>query len=280
MTKRQENKRRLLYVVDAQVDFMAQDGILSVPDAHSIIQPMNRFFQALQKNDFEAALFTLDTHFEDEYKRSPEAEQFPLHCEYNSKGWGLAVDYKRVQKKLPTFFMGKNTFDAFGTNPVNDNKPLYFNDEKEIKAYENLRQATQDPKLTVPGLARDVFLGDLTQTEICIMGVASDYCVHDAILGLLKRGATVVVMKDLVRGIGTPVKGRAATGKIEDVIALPIFKDYVNNGQLRLSDSKAYERTLNNERLKNARGPLAGSRSSIRARIRKRKRFIKGSKLN
>ena len=78
--------------------------------------------------------------------------------------------------------------------------------------------------------------------------MASDYCVHDAMLGYLKRGCRVTVLSDLVQGIGTDVPGRAATGQIEDVLKLPVFAPYVASGKLRLSSSDDYLKSLRQDR--------------------------------
>lgn len=233
--------KRLLYVVDAQDDFIMQGSNLPVPEAEDIIEPTNRFFDAIKVTDFDAALFTMDTHFEDEYRRSPEADLFPLHCAYGTKGWSLVVNDRAVAAKIPTFYMSKNTFDAFGENPLCVEANIAFKTGEEKKAYANLRKVTRDPKCIDKGVDRDVFLNQVSSnTEVCVTGVASDYCVHDAILGLLKKGAKVVVLSDLVRGIGTEVDGRAPSGKIEDVVALPVFETYRKSGQICVTTSKAY----------------------------------------
>ena len=74
--------------------------------------------------------------------------------------------------------------------------------------------------------------------KVTLIGVASDFCVDDAVLGYLKRGAEVEVVEDLVAGIGTPVPDRSATGNIRDVIQLPRFQPYVASGKLRLTTAE------------------------------------------
>ena len=89
-----------------------------------------------------------------------------------------------------------------------------------------------------PGTLRDEFMRALSlgtdDVEVTLIGVASDFCVHDAILGYLERGASVNVVEDLVTGIGTPVPGRAPSGHIADVLKLPPFQPYVASGKVRL----------------------------------------------
>ncbi len=248
MNEMKKTLNRLLYVVDDQFDFVMKDGKLPVPDAEDIIEPTNAFFKALKPTDFDEAIFTYDTHFIDEYTRSPEAELFPLHCEYGTKGWELVVDDLEVSRKIKTYYMTKNTFDAFGDNPLRADANIAFAGGLEKKVYNNLRIVTTDRKCVDAGLARDAYFERVNeQTEVCVTGVASDYCVHDAMLGLLKRGASVVVLSDLVKGIGTPVEGRAPSGKIEDVLKLDVFKPFVEAGKLNVMTSKEYLAKLDNE---------------------------------
>src|SRR5690606_6957301 len=91
---------------------------------------------------------------------------------------------------------------------------------------------SQDINTLKPGVHRDEFLKDIgSDTEVVIAGVASDYCVKQAIVGYLERGAQVVVMQDLVKGIGA---------QIEEVAQSPELKLYYASGQLRLQSSEDY----------------------------------------
>lgn len=232
----------LLDIVDMQGDFMHKAGVLYVPGAEFLIARANDFFRALPQGVFDAALFKYDTHFRDEYKVSPEKESFPdIHCEYATPGWALAVDPDLLTGKMDLFYMTKNTFDMWDENPLPQGRALNFKTDDEKAAYANLHRVTPDRRAIAPGMLRDEFmqtrdLGFLQEDfSVTMIGVASDFCVDDAMIGYLKRGASVAVVEDLVAGIGTPVPGRAASGHIRDVIQLPRFQPYVQSGQLRLT---------------------------------------------
>ena len=231
--------KRILDIVDMQVDFMRADGKLAVPGAEALIKRTNDFFKALPQGAFDLALFKYDTHFADEYPRSPESQSFPnIHCEYGTEGWSLAVDDAALRGKMPVHYMTKNTFNMWENNPLSDATKLKFANDTEQKAYANLYRMSDDRQVVKPGTLRDQFMKALAlgedDVEVTLIGVASDFCVHDAILGYLERGATVNVVEDLVTGIGTPVPGRAASGHIADVLKLPPFQQYVASGKVRL----------------------------------------------
>lgn len=223
--------KRILDIVDMQNDFMKPNGALYVQDAEKIIPDSNRFFQSLKTGDFDFALIKYDTHFEEAYDKNPESTQFPPHCIYNSWGWRMSTV---MPSNTTTFEMDKNVFDMWAKKPSLKN--LSFKTAFNRTAYKNLFKVNVSGKT----MSRERFLKYMNigeGTEVFVMGVASDYCVHDAILGYLKRGCNVTVMQDLVQGIGTDVPGRAATGKIEDVLKLPVFAPYVAAGKLSLSTS-------------------------------------------
>lgn len=231
--------KRILDIVDMQVDFMRADGKLAVPGADALIRRTNDFFKALPKGAFDFALFKYDTHFADEYPKSPESQSFPgIHCEYGTEGWGLAVDDGALKGKMPVHYMTKNTFNMWENNPLSDVTKLTFANNTERRAYNNLYHITSDRQAVKGGMLRDEFMKALRlgaqDVEVTLIGVASDFCVHDAILGYLERGARVNVVEDLVTGIGTPVPGRAPSGHISDVLKLPPFRPYVESGKVRL----------------------------------------------
>lgn len=230
---------RVLDIVDMQVDFMKASGKLAVPGAEALIERTNEYFRSVKKGDFAVALFKYDTHFAVEYPHSPESQSFPdIHCEYGTPGWQLAVDDSALQGKVPVYYMSKNTFDMWADNPVSKLSTLTFDNPDDRDAYKNLYHATQDRAARSGGYMREAFMelvADMENMEVTVIGVASDFCVHDAILGYLQRGATVKVVEDLVTGIGTPVPGRAESGHIRDVLKLPPFRPYVEAGKVTLT---------------------------------------------
>ena len=246
--------KRILDIVDMQNDFMNPQGALYVQGAEEVIPKANKFLQGIQKGDFDLALVKFDTHFTESYDKNPESEQFPPHCIFDSWGWKMAVDLPQgLEKTLPVFTMTKNVFNMWAAKP--DIKDIKFTSKFNKRAYKNL--------FKIDGKARDRFMKAHkigADTEVVMMGVASDYCVHDAMEGYLKRGAKVIVLSDLAKGIGTDAPGRSKTGEIEDVVKLDAFKPYVQSGQLVVMTSDEFKADMRKDaknvtRPKNIRRP-------------------------
>jgi nicotinamidase/pyrazinamidase len=222
----------LIHVVDMQGDFAA-GGKLPVTGAAELVSACNAFLRALNPNNARAALYTYDTHFVGEYRVSPEhvRDGFPDHCFYGTVGQKPIVINSGLA--VPTFHMNKNEFSAWGRNPTDISK-ISFASEDERKTYLNLFHVTPEFNDLCPGTPRDEWLRQQKigkETPIVIFGVASDFCVKQAIAGYLENGHQVIVLTDLVAGIGGNVS-EVASGRIEDVAA-QIFPAASKSGQLR-----------------------------------------------
>lgn len=246
----------ILDIVDMQRDFMIPGAALPVAGADQIIAPTNRFFKALKPGTFAAALVKYDTHFPGEYPHSPESAAFPdIHCAYGSKGWEAVVDLDALSRRVPLHHMLKNVFDMWGTNPTGV-KDVTFASKAEKNAYDGLFTIKRNPHDPKPGVARDQWMADHgvtadNDTTVVICGVASDFCVMDAMKGYLERGIKLVVLTDLTRGIGAD-PSRSATGDINDVCARN-FAAYEKSGLLT--------RMTSDEFLAKAQPPVAPPRN-------------------
>lgn len=260
--------KRILDIVDASNGFMKRGSDLPVgangEGAEELIERTNNFLQQIPDSAFSYILCKLDTHFGIEYGLSPESGPFPnIHCEYDTEGWRLAIDPSLSSLSIPVYYMTKNAFDMWGDNPVpmddllrhhgvDDFEDLPFNSGREKRAYENLFHVTTDSECLLPGTPRDEFLADIgPDTEVVLIGVASNFCDADAMIGYLERGARVTVLDDLVKGIPMGPEGRAALLEIEgidrteggtmrEVFETDRFAPYVQSGQLRLTTSDAF----------------------------------------
>lgn len=259
--------KRILDVVDDSNGFIKAGNDLPVgadqEGAEEIVTPTNDFLSAIPAGTFDFVIFKLDTHFEVEYGLSPEAEAFPLHCEYDSDGWDLAVDPELIEETTPVYYMTKNTFNMWGDNPVPMDTllahhnvasfdDLPFKSETEKQAYQNLFTVTEDPACLKDGVPRDDFFAHVgPETEVVLIGVASNFCDADAMFGYLERGAKVTVLSDLVKGIPLGPEGRefllgaegidrTEGGTMEEVLKTDRFAPYVESGKLRLVTSEDY----------------------------------------
>ena len=254
--------KRILDIVDMQNDFMMPKGALYVKDAEKIIPHAKAFLQRIGGCAFDFILMKSDTHFAETYSLNPESKQFPMHCRFNTWGWKTAFDLPDGLA-IPVYRMNKNAFDMWAAQP--DLGSVSFNDETNAQAYKNLFSVLSDKEKPQ---SRDTFLKEKDigkGTEVVMVGVASDYCVHDAIAGYLKRGCKVTVLRDMVKGIGTDVEGRAKSGHIDEVVKLEAFRESVKNGQLRVIESAKLLKEINQEKKneqnnKNCRRPTQPNR--------------------
>ena len=163
-------KSRLLHIVDMQNDFVLPDGKLYVPGAESLIKPANEFVNTVH---FDKTIATFDTHYRKTYKKTEESKMFPPHCLFGTKGWELAIQmdkYDMVTKIL------KQQFDVW--------ENIYIQGIDFVMSYSKITPRN---------------------TQVYVMGVASDFCVKYAIKGYLDRGYHVSVLQDLCRGINKQI---------------------------------------------------------------------------
>ena len=199
---------RNLTFIDFQNDFVAPNGALTFDNGKGDINLINRtqaFFNELPMHYFATAIVTYDTHFPKNYAQTEEGKTFPLHCAVGTKGWELAVDKNIINQKIPVVqYLRKSTYDMWGGS-------------------------------------LDTVRGDIcTQTkEVVLFGVVSDICVKAGISGWLKRGATVIVLEDLTRGI---VK------QTREVVQEAPFKKAIARGQLKITTSRRFLQQFQNER--------------------------------
>ena len=173
-------------VVDAQVDFMLPTGKLYVPGAEKIIPNLCEYLTKIEKG--ENILFTSDTHTVDSYEGSEESKMFPLHCELGTIGHQLVVPTD-ITPGNP-YSLCKNVFSMWENIENSKVENLWYPDGWYYDSLEN-------------------FLRDNAGDEVMISGVASDFCVRQAIEGFLNRGFKVYVDPTLCCGI---------TKSIEEVI--------------------------------------------------------------
>lgn len=190
---------RVFYDVDTQVDFMHKNGKLYIPDAESIIPNLKKLTDYAEKNDI-VIMGSADRHFQDD----EELKHFPPHCMNKTKG----------QKKIPKTII-KNHI-GYVENKVGEfGKYVEFlNDEIQIYAG-NWKQLIFEKNTTDVFTNRNFkkFLDKLRVSETVVYGVATDYCIKDAVLGFLKLGIDVTLVTDAIKGIN-----KNATSNLVNII--------------------------------------------------------------
>jgi nicotinamidase/pyrazinamidase len=179
------NKRkRVLVVVDYQFDFVDPTGALPVPGATAVSQNIQA---RIDSDEYDAIVYTFDTHTPSEYFGSDEQKWFPnIHCEFGTPGWNLynivpmnTEGFQDSLKKMSQpfvmwnadneFFFTKNVFDIWAGNPLFS---AWFPDQ---------------------------FPPD--EVEVDVVGVAQNYCCFMNIMGLVKRNYKVNLILNCTEGI-------------------------------------------------------------------------------
>lgn len=192
---------RILDIGDMQNGFLQEDGSLSIRGAHAIIAPAGAFLKTAGHGLFDHTFVVMDTHFAEEYALSEESRQFPLHCEYGTRDWELAVDIAG----LPDIrYLMKNRFSMWAEQEVSGAR---FGDPRRKSAYGNLFRFIDDLHQPRESTGRDEYIRaispgqDCSRLDVTLIGVAADYCNRYALEGWLARGAHVTILGDLTRGI-------------------------------------------------------------------------------
>jgi nicotinamidase/pyrazinamidase len=162
--------------VDTQHDFMRSSGALYVPGAERIIPKLRRLFDFARKNEI-SILSTMDAHT----AKDPEFGQFPPHCIAGTEG----------QRKLDETLLSRPV--------VIPNKP----------ADRNLMDvARKHQQIIIEKQTLDMFSNAVSERLLRVMpphaivfGVATEYCVKLACMGIRRIGIPVVLVTDAIKGL-------------------------------------------------------------------------------
>jgi len=179
---------RVFVDVDTQEDFVAPDGHLCVPGAIGLVENFRRLTRFAVEHGIPI-LATSDAHVPDD----PEFADFPPHCVVGTPG----------QRKIEATSLAHAP--RFGPKQVDPEAVAQWQQVGaavvEKQTIDVFKSANLDPLVSSAG-----------DVEFVVYGVATEYCVKSAVLGLRDRGQRVTVVRDAIRGVDE-VAARAA---IED----------------------------------------------------------------
>lgn len=188
-------KTHRMYVdVDTQIDFCDPKGALFVRGAPAIMDNVRALIGAAVKSG-SLLVGSVDSHDFTAWEFAKNGGPFPPHCMKGTAGW-LKVEGTLAENAV----FVPNTSSGFETKK-GASQVLF---EKEVYSLFVNPQAESvvDVLLAERGLKR----GDVTAI---VFGVATDYCVKAAALGLKERGFEVVVASDAIAAVSEE-GGRAA----------------------------------------------------------------------
>lgn len=175
-------KSRFVFVdVDTQFDFMYPEGKLYVPGAEAL-EPQLKALMAHARRTGIPVVASADAHAPDD----PEFMQFPSHCVQGTPGQERIDATRRTDAQIipnhpveldltgvEAVVIEKNVFDLF----ANPNSDAVF---------------------------------QILSPDMCyVFGVATDFCVLAAVLGLRQRGYPVTVIEDAIKAVTPEGEARA-----------------------------------------------------------------------
>ncbi|MBI4851668.1 MAG: cysteine hydrolase [Acidobacteria bacterium] len=180
--------REMVFVdIDTQFDFMDPKGTLFVPGAPEITNNLAKLVSYAKEKSIPIVA-SVDAHPVDD----PEFSQFPPHCVRNTPG----------QEKVSATFIETATIIAASKQELflSEKASNYILEKTIFSIFGNEN-------------AENIFKV-LDAKNYYVFGVATDYCVKAAVLGLLERGYKVTVVEDAISGV-TPETSLAALDEMK-----------------------------------------------------------------
>jgi len=169
----------ILFDVDTQQDFMNSDGALYVPGAEKLKRKIAREVIRALQNGIQI-VGSLDIHDGTEAEMIENGGPFPRHCMEDTLG-------AQKIEETPNEYIVINPGDYDNIKDAIDTKtPIYFS-KTTYDVFEN-------PEL-------EKFITKYGVKEARIIGVATDYCIKAAVLGMQNLGVHCVVLTDAIAGI-------------------------------------------------------------------------------
>ena len=160
--------------IDTQIDFIHDLGNLAVPGAGALRDNLKALTDFALANKIKIVAST-DAHPPDD----SEFEIFPSHCVVGTDGQ-LKIEETTVEN-----------------NSVIKNEAEAADLVGHVSGYDQvlLEKQTFD---VFTNLHAEAVIDSLQAEEYVVYGVATDYCVKAAVLGLLERGCEVTVVEDAI----------------------------------------------------------------------------------
>ena len=175
--------------IDTQYDFMNHQGNLYVSDAEEITDNLRKLFEYAKKHGIRI-LSSIDAHTSED----KEFQTFPTHCVKNTGGY-LKIDVTRCKDSI---VIENNRRDIPGF--VLEKQQIII-EKQSFDIFDNINT--------------DTIVSKLKSACYVVFGVATEYCVKVAALGLKERRHTVFIVSDAIKAI-TPEGEKVALKQMKD----------------------------------------------------------------
>ena len=167
-------KNKTIFVdIDTQFDFMNPKGALYVPDAEDIIDNIKKLFDYAKEHKIKI-LSSTDAHTVDD----PEFKLFFPHCVKDTPG-NQKIDASTCKDNIVI----ENIEQDITESMLDHDQIIIEKQSHDIFDNTNI----------------DKVIIQLYASDYVVFGVATDYCVKLAVLGLLRRGYKVTLVTDAIK---------------------------------------------------------------------------------
>ncbi len=196
--------KTIFFDVDTQKDFMNKDGALYVPEAEKIKPALKKITEYARKNAY-SIMGSVDTHFSDDAELKENGGPFPEHCMKGTRG---AKKIRETFPKMPLYVPSNNSINVSIESHLNEGGEVFFEKQNyDVFTNPHLEQNIKDVKLAI------------------VYGVATDYCIKSAAIGLSKRGITTYILTDAIKAVSPKTEKIAFEEMEESGVKFIQFKD-------------------------------------------------------
>jgi len=202
---------KIFYDVDTQHDFMDRKGALYVPGAEDIKPNLKKLTDYADQN-LIPIFGSVDKHFGTEEYKHREGElsrwggPFPDHCMADSLrqkkiGPTRRSDFIREDELPAEEFIPHTLDDKVDDGKINTikRKAETIKEFYASRWYGTFFEKQSYDVFTNPNF--EAFLKAANVKEAIVYGVATDYCVKAAVLGMQKRGVQCYVVEDAIAAV-------------------------------------------------------------------------------
>jgi nicotinamidase/pyrazinamidase len=177
--------RKLMFMdIDTQYDFLNKNGALYVKDSEQILDNLKKLKEFARKNSI-LVVSSHDTHIKDD----PEFKYFPPHCVTGSGG------HKKIKETIFSKFKVLTFKKIYSKEELKTAVANY----QQIILEKNIINIFSNPNAL--NLLEVVF-----PDKVYVYGVVTEYCVKEAVDGLIKNGFSIGIVEDAIKEISLKEK--------------------------------------------------------------------------